>query len=141
MDIRGITLGEVSRYNFEKVIRMDVFPHQRGYCRDNIFSLAEAFVFGFNVRTIVVGGVQFGLVSYKFSDDGLELNRILIDYEHQGKGVGKFIIDKLPKLLAFDKGVYRVSSYPENLRQVELLKGLGFYLVAEGVENIYERKL
>ncbi|MEO1549419.1 MAG: GNAT family N-acetyltransferase [Pseudomonadota bacterium] len=91
---------EITRDNFDAVVRLRVAPHQKGLVSDNVMTLAEApFEPGSVVSGLQAGDALVGLMAmidlahavdlHPDDDrDGAYLWRLMIAQGHQGQGYG-----------------------------------------------------
>lgn len=85
--------------------------------------------------TQVVGFIQFGAVTYdsiKATDEDIELNKIYIDQDHQGKGLGKALMNammKHPRLKTITN-IY-LDVYNTNEKAIGLYKKYGFKIIGK----------
>jgi len=78
----------------------------------------------------VVGFIQFGAVTYdsiETTDEDIELNKIYIDKNNQGKGIGKALMAEMMKHPRLDniKSIY-LDVYDKNDKAIGLYKKYGF---------------
>lgn len=82
---------------------------------------------------MLVGFIQFGTVtieSVEATNQDIELNKIYIDVNHQGKGIGKKLIDEMfsHSRLEDIKNVY-LDVFDKNEKAVSLYKKYGFKII------------
>ncbi len=130
-----ITLKEVTRNNFDDVIKLSVFDEQKDFVADNLYSLAQAKAmpecvpFAVYNDNDLVGYVMYCL---DFEDKEYWICRLMIDKKFQKKGYGRATMQCVLSLLMKDREHNKVylSFEPENLIAKKLYEQLGF--VADG---------
>lgn len=125
----GVTLREIDENNIDLVGDLRVTGEQRFH----VASLAKSFWQvngreGFHSHAIYAGGVPVGYILLRDRPGEVYLNRLLVDFRHQGRGYGRAGLT-----LAIDKaratpGCNRMSlSYvPANASAARLYESLGF---------------
>ena len=128
----NITLKEVTRDNFDNVVKLEVNESQRGFVASNIKSIAESKVYdNFCTKTIYNGDELVGFLMYGQDDgktDDVWIIRFMIDKSFQGKGYGKAamfcVIDEMTDRYKKDK-IY-LSFQPDNILAQKLYEKIGF---------------
>ena len=128
----NITLKEVTRDNFDNVVKLEVNESQRGFVASNIKSIAESKVYdNFCTKTIYNGDELVGFLMYGQDDgktDDVWIIRFMIDKSFQGKGYGKAamfcVIDEMTDRYKKDK-IY-LSFQPDNTLAQKLYEKIGF---------------
>lgn len=129
----------VGKANWRALIKLDVNEAQKEFVASNLYSIAES-QFGFDFEGhwdyrafgIYDGDTPVGLLMY-----GLNLahptrqafiTRLMVDKNHQGKGYGKFAMQKMLEIFRAEKRVKEVGiSYePENEVAHKLYASFGF---------------
>ena len=124
-----LTLREVTSHNWRDVA--DVAP--RDDQRRFVAALAARYVllglYGDTWRNLgafegerAVGHVMWGL-----DDDGSRwIGGLVVDAEHQGRGLGRRVVELLLERLDPTQGPVRMSCHPDNTASQALFGGLGF---------------
>lgn len=133
-----IELVPVDAGNWEDVCDLSVAPDQEGFVAPNWYSIIEAS-FGtelfpmaiLNEEGLMVGFLMYGWDSCYGGVEGdrrLEMCRLMIDEEEQGRGYGRAAVAALMKKLSdeFPETVIHTSIEPENQAALKLYRGLGF---------------
>lgn len=143
-----IELKPVTKHNYMTVVDLKVHPHQEDFVAPNWLSLLEAsyeeerYPFAIYQNGTIVG---FLMSSYYPADDAYPidswwLERLMIDKEHQGKGIGRKALTHFLKDYKPDKNVkeIRIGVEPDNEWATRLYESFGF--TKEGTvegENVY----
>ncbi|MEP3848180.1 MAG: GNAT family N-acetyltransferase [Paracoccaceae bacterium] len=92
----NVTLTRIARENFDEVIELELEPSQESILPTNVFSIAESTLSDtFHPRAICLDGTVVGFVMYQFGEvgefdeDECTIWRLMIDRNHQNKGIGK----------------------------------------------------
>ncbi len=128
----SIELKDISRSNFDAVLKLDVDESQRGFVAPNVKSIAESKVYDiFHPRAIYKGDELVGFLMYGQDDgktDDVWIIRFMIDRAYQGKGYGKAamisVINEMKDRYNMDK--IFLSFEPENTLAQKLYEKLGF---------------
>lgn len=142
----SVTLREITRDNWEALIRLELPVEQQSFVAPNLYSIAEARVY----PTLVPLGIYHaddpvGFTMYDTSsDDGnVWIWRLMIDGRQQRKGYGRkameLLIERLREQLACP--FVLISWEPENLAAERLYESLGFHKTGEVLEGEIVAKL
>ena len=142
-----LSLQPVTKDNWRSLIKLKVREDQTHFVASNLFSIAEShygydepdgggrwdmFPFGIYDGETPVGFLMYG---YNFSYTQYEafIIRLMVDEKHQGKGYGKFGMQKMLEIFRQDARIHHVGiSYePENEVARKLYAGLGFVETGE----------
>lgn len=134
--ITMIDLKPVTKHNYMTVVDLKVHPQQEEFVAPNWLSLLEAsyeeerYPFAIYHEGSVVG---FLMCSYYPADDAYPidswwLERLMIDKEHQGKGIGRQALTHFLRDYKPDKSVkeIRIGVEPDNERATKLYESFGF---------------
>lgn len=136
---QALTLREITPDNHLEVRALAVQPHQEGFVSSVEKSLADAYVWKDALaRAAYLDEVVVGFILiYPFKQRAvsvINIVRLLIDAEHQGKGLGKELLTvTLNWINEFAPDLIRISSVPENKVALSLYKNMGF--TETGIEN------
>lgn len=132
-------LHPVTKENWVALIKLQVREDQRHFVATNVFSIAQAqfgddyeghwdlHPFGIYDQEAPVGFLMYG---HNFGHPRYEvfILRLMVDEKFQGKGYGRFGMQKVLEILRPDERIHAVGiSYePENAAARKLYAGLGF---------------
>ena len=126
-----ITLRDIDRSSWQKCCGLKVAESQKNFVAPNMYSLAQA---AYEPDTYPMGiyldGELVGFVMWCFDSDipGWEMVRLMVDEEHQHKGIGEAAVKKLLQLVTAKLGhiVMYTSAEPTNANAIALYEKLGF---------------
>lgn len=129
-----IHLREVTKENFEEVIKLEIKESQFGMVESPLLSLAQAKVdsrlkpFGMYYNDTIVGFLLLELHRDRVPHY-VYLSRILIDKQHQGKGYGRATL-ALANQWIKDEGFAfsELIHFPENKVAAHLYESFGYEL-------------
>ena len=136
------TLRPVSRDNWNELIRLKVSDSQRNFVASNLYSIAEAqfgydekdgkghwefFPFGIYEGDMPVGFLMYG-INYDYPETQGLVVRLMVDENHQGKGFGKFGMEKVLEIFRADEKIQNaiITYAPENDGARKLYARFGF---------------
>ena len=135
----NIQLKEINDENWEKCIDLKVFKEQNGYVPSNAYSIAQSkFMNNMYMFAIYNDECMVGFASYILDDDGdMNIARLMIDKNYQGKGYGKLALKEVIELIKsnFDNKEVWISIHPKNIIAVKLYNGVGFKVTETGFES------
>jgi diamine N-acetyltransferase len=136
-----LSIQPVTSSNWQALTNLKVSAAQSNFVASNVYSIAES-QFGFDEADgshwdmhpfgIYDGGTPVGFLMYgynfQYPDFQAYIIRLMVDENHQGKGYGKFGIQKLLEIFRADERIQSVGiSYaPENDAARRLYARLGF---------------
>jgi len=128
-----IELEAVTPANYDEVLLLRVAPAQEHLIAPVVKSLADAFVWGAEPRVARSAGQLVGLVLvFPFelaAEPVVNIVRLMIDHRHQGRGLGRLLIDSTIDWVATFRprpSRLRVATFPENERALILYRTAGF---------------
>jgi diamine N-acetyltransferase len=143
----SLSIQPVTKSNWHLLAKLKVREDQTHFVAPNSYSIAEAhygydepdgsghwemFPFGIYDGDTAVG---FLMYAYNFSNREFEafITRLMVDEKHQGKGYGKFGMQKMLEIFRQDERIHCVGiSYePENEVARKLYTSLGFVETGE----------
>ncbi len=144
----SIELRPVNAKNWRELIKLKVKEDQRNFVASNLYSIAEAqfgdeneghwdlFPFGIFNDDKPVGFLMYGL-NFSHSKSQAFISRLMVDENFQGKGYGRFGMQKMLELFRADERikVLGISYEPENHGARKLYASLGFVETGELVEG------
>jgi len=144
----------VTKDNWKELVQLKVREDQKHFVASNLYSIAEA-QFGDDYEGhwdlhpfgIYDGDTPVGFLMYGFNFDHREYQafiiRLMVDENHQGKGYGRFGMEKMLELFHADQRLKAVGiSYePENEGARRLYTSLGFEETSEMIEGETEAVL
>ena len=148
-----LSILPVTKDNWRALVRLKVREDQTHFVASNVFSIAEAqfgqdeadgshwemFPFGIYDDETPVGFLMYGQ-NYQYADYQTFIIRLMVDENHQGKGYGKFGMEKLLEMFRQDQHLLNVGiSYePENEGARKLYASLGFVETGKLLEDEVE---
>ncbi|HET6595578.1 MAG TPA: GNAT family N-acetyltransferase [Anaerolineales bacterium] len=138
----------VTKDNWRELIRLKVREDQSHFVASNLYSIAEAqfgdddeghwdfYPFGIYDGNTPVGFVMYGY-NFEHTKQQAFIIRLMVDESHQGKGYGRFAMEKLLEIFRGDERIHTVGiSYePENELARQLYARLGFIETGEFLNN------
>jgi len=138
----GIELMPVTRDNWENAISLEVCQYQARFVASNVYSLAESKIFPECVpMAVYADGQMVGFMMYALDQEDQKywICRLMIDYNFQGKGLGrlalKAAIEYLSNLDGCDE--IRLSIQPDNAIAEKLYLSVGFKHTGDIVDDEY----
>jgi diamine N-acetyltransferase len=137
----------VTKDNWKELIRLKVRDDQSHFVASNLYSIAESqfgdedeghwdlFPCGiYDDGDMPVGFLMYGC-NFKHPKQQVFIQRLMVDENHQGKGYGRFGMEKILELFRADDRIQEVGiSYePENEVARKLYASLGFEETGEMV--------
>ncbi|RXJ70417.1 GNAT family N-acetyltransferase [Veronia nyctiphanis] len=146
-----ISLKVVDKSDWEEVVDLELHQEQSQYVASNAYSLAEAAYFDSCVpQAIYMGDKIAGFSMYECLEDQgkkgeYSLNRLMVDKNYQGKGVGRKALNSLITEISEKEGFRRLTICykPENEVAGKFYKSVGFQEIGvdEDGEMIAEIKI
>lgn len=145
----------VTKDNWRELIRLKVREEQTHFVASNLYSIAEAqfgddyeghwdlYPFGiYDDGNLPVGFLMYGL-NFEHPSQQAFIIRLMVDEQHQGKGYGRFGMEKLLEFFRADERIHVVGiSYePENEGARQLYAKLGFEETGKIIEGEVEAVL
>ena len=126
-----VTLRPITRDNLWAVVDLKLHPDQENLIEDNVASIANAYVEPTFVPLAVYAGddlVGFAMYGQHPTTGAWWVIRIMIDRDHQGKGLGRATMEALIETMAERVGCEEVvsSTLPSNAAMAGLFASLGF---------------
>lgn len=135
-----IHLEPITRKNYKYCLDLKLTPEQQDFLADNLYSLAQAYVFptcepyGIYDGKIMVGFLMFCLDP---DDDENWIWRLMIDYRYQRRGYAydamKLIMEKTAR--ETNKKRLLISYVPSNIAAEQLYYKLGFHPTGEYING------
>lgn len=147
-------IRSVTKDNWEELIRLKVREDQTHFVASNLYSIAES-QFGdedeghwdFFPHGIYEGNTPVGFLMYGFNFEHPTqqafIIRLMVDEKHQGRGYGRFGMEKILEIFRADDRIQAVGiSYePENESARRLSANLGFQETGRMIEGELEAVL
>lgn len=146
----------VTKDNWKELIRLKVRQDQTNFVASNLYSIAEAqfgddyeghwdlYPSGIYDGNTAVGFLMYGL-NFEHPKQQAFIMRLMVDESYQGKGFGRFGMQKMLEIFQADERIKAVGiSYePENEGARKLYASLGFVETGEliGEEVVAELRL
>jgi diamine N-acetyltransferase len=139
----------VTKDNWKELIRLKVREDQTHFVASNLYSIAESqfgdddeghwdfHPFGiYNEENTPVGFFMYGL-NFEHSKQQALIIRLMVDEKYQGKGYGRFGMQKMLELFHADDRlrVVGISYEPENEGARQLYASLGFEETGEIIQG------
>jgi diamine N-acetyltransferase len=138
----------VTKDNWKELIRLKVRDDQTHFVASNLYSIAEAqfgdeyeghwdlHPFGIYDDNTPVGFLMYGL-NFEHPKHQAFIMRLMVDDKFQGKGYGRFGMQKILEIFRADERVSTVwiSYEPENEVARKLYAGLGFRETGQMIEG------
>ena len=126
-----VSLRPITRDNLWAVVDLKLHPDQENLIEDNVASIANAYVEPTFVPLAVYAGddlVGFAMYGQHPTTGAWWVIRIMIDRDHQGKGLGRAAMEALIETMAERVGCEEVvsSTLPSNAAMAGLFTSLGF---------------
>jgi diamine N-acetyltransferase len=144
----------VTKDNWKELIRLKVREDQTHFIASNLYSIAEAqfgddyeghwdlHPFGIYDDGTPVGFLMYGY-NFEHPKQQAFIIRLMVDQEFQGKGYGRFGMEKMLEIFRLDERirVAGISYEPENEAARRLYASLGFVETGEMVGDEVEALL
>jgi len=140
----------VTKDNWRELIKLEVREDQKGFVASNVKSIAESqfgydepdfghwdfHPFGIYDNNIPVGFLMYGF-NFSYPKQQAFIIRLMVDEKFQGKGYGRFGMEKLLEIFRADERirVVGISYEPENEGARKLYASLGFVEPGEMLEG------
>ena len=134
-------IRSVTKDNWRDLIKLQVRDDQKGFVASNVKSIAESqfgfdepghghwdfYPFGIYDGDTPVGFLMYGY-NFEHSEQQAFIVRLMVDENFQGKGYGRFGMQKMLEIFRADERIKQVGiSYePENEAARKLYASLGF---------------
>lgn len=142
-EIRPVTIE-----NWQSLIKLKVREDQTGFVASNLYSIAQAqfgdeyqghwdlYPFGIYDSDVPVGFLMYGF-NFEHPTQQAFIQRLMVDEKFQGKGYGRFAMEKLIEIFRTDERIKEVGiSYaPENNTARKLYASIGFVETGEIFEG------
>jgi len=136
----------VTKDNWKELIRLKVREEQTHFVASNLYSIAEAqfgddyegrwdlHPFGIYDENIPVGFLMYAL-NFEHPKQQAFISRLMVDEKQQGKGYGRFGMEKMLEIFRTEERikVVGISYEPENETARKLYASLGFQETGEMV--------
>ena len=144
----------VTQENWQQLIKLQVREDQKSFVASNLYSIAQSqfgdeyeghwdlHAFGIYDGDEPVGFLMYGL-NFEHPEQQAYIQRLMVDEKYQGKGYGRFGMQKMLEIFRADERIRVVSiSYePENDAARKLYASLGFEETGRIVEGEVEAVL
>lgn len=144
----------VTKENWKELIRLKVRDDQTHFVASNLYSIAESqfgdeeeghwdlFPYGIYEGNTPVGFLMYGF-NFEHPAQQAFIIRLMVDEKYQGKGYGRFGMEKLLEIFRADDRIRAVGiSYePENESARRLYASLGFQETGRMIEGELEAVL
>lgn len=145
------SIRPVTKDNWNELIRLKVRENQKNFVASNLYSIAEAqfgfdeedgrghwdlYPFGIYDGETPVGFLMFG-INYDYPKTQGLIVRRMVDENHQGKGYGRFAMEKVLEIFRADEKIHNaiITYDPGNDGARKLYASLGFVETGEMMEG------
>jgi diamine N-acetyltransferase len=140
-------LHPITSVNWRELIKLQVREDQKNFVASNLYSIAESqfghdsahghwsySTFGIYDNDVAVGFLMYGL-NFEHPWHQAFITRLMVDEKFQGKGYGRFGMQRALEVFRADERIMNVAiSYePDNEVARKLYASLGFYEPGEMV--------
>lgn len=135
-----VTLRDVTKDNWEDVIRLELPDEQRSFVASNVYSLAESKFYPGEIPCAIYAGdelVGFAMYCLDEDDGNYWIWRLMVDKRFQGKGYGRAAMNVIIERLRSDPAVpfVLISWDPPNTVAEKLYLSLGFEKTGDIIEG------
>ena len=135
-----VILKPVDESNWQACADLKLADGQAHFLPATLFSIAQSkFYPHWHVVGIYDGDTLVGFAIYglDLTDNSMNLIRLMIDAQHQGKGYGKTALAAILAVIRQQYGSQTIwlSISPRNTAAVRLYKGFGFTIEQTGLET------
>lgn len=135
-----VELIKMDSTNWEECAALEVTKEQKDFVPNNAYTIAQSkFISGMELFSITNDENHIvGLICYLLDDDGdMNLMRLMIDKNYQGKGYAKAAVTEIIKHIQknYDNKEIWLSLHPENTRALGLYRSFGFVEKITGLES------
>ncbi len=135
----NLEIHDVTATNYRDILQLKVAQSQKDYietpyeCLEDSVEWKQFKPVGLYVETELVGFAMYGFFKGEGAKGRLWIDRLLIDEQFQGRGLGTQFMCKLVETVREEYGVQAIylSVYPENEGAVRLYRKLGFEFIEE----------
>jgi diamine N-acetyltransferase len=137
-----LSIRKVTRDNWRALTKLKVRDEQKNFVAPNVYSIAEAqfgddeedgkghwdfYPYGIYDGDTPVGFLMYG-INYDYPETQGLIIRLMVDENHQGKGYGKFGIEKVLEIFHGDEKIQNaiITYAPENDGARKLYARMGF---------------
>lgn len=132
-----VHLVPLDRYNWEKLLDLQISPDQQAFLPSTLYSLAQSKFEDLTPLAIMADEQLVGYVMYGEFGGICWITRIVIDHEFQRQGLGRAALEEL--LHQLQRNIrckeIRTSHAPSNYAAEAFFESLGFEPVAQPLEN------
>lgn len=132
-----VTLRPLNRFNWELATQLKLHEYQEDFLPSNLYSLAQAKFEDLVPLGIFAGEEMVGFAMYGNFSGIYWINRIMLDKEHQERGLGKkalqLLIDKVKTRPDCDE--IRTSFVRQNALAEYFFGSAGFRRIADGLDG------
>ena len=144
LELRPVTAG-----NWRELSRLQVREDQKNFVASNLYSIAESQfgydsahghdtyqMFGIYDNDIPVGFLMYGL-NFEHPKQQAFITRLMVDQKFQGKGYGRFGMEKMLETFRADGRIeiVAISYEPDNEAARKLYASMGFVETGELVDD------
>lgn len=135
----NLEIHDVTAANYRDILRLKVAQSQKDFietpyeCLEDSIEWKQFKPVGLYVNEELVGFAMYGFFQSEGDHGRLWIDRLLIDEQFQGRGLGTAFMKKLVETVSIEYGKQPIylSVYPENDGAVRLYEKLGFKFIEE----------
>ena len=139
LKVVNLEIHDDTATNYREILKLEVAQSQKGYietpyeCLEDSVEWKQFKPVGLYVGHELVGFAMYGFFKEEGSQGRLWIDRLLIDQQFQGRGLGKQFMKDLVLRVSAEYGQQPIflSVYPENTNAVHLYEQLGFEFIEE----------
>jgi len=147
----ALSIRPVTKDNWRALAKLKVREDQNHFVASNVYSIAEShygdddpdggghwdmFPFGIYAEDQPVGFLMYGL-NFSYRKFEAFITRLMVDENHQGKGYGKYGMQKMLEIFGPDSRIHNVGISYETDNDIarKLYASLGFVETGEMLEG------
>jgi diamine N-acetyltransferase len=133
-----ISIKDIDESNWLECINLKVAEKQEDFISTNLYTIAQSkFEKEIKLLGIFKDEVMIGFAAYILDKDGdMNLYKLMMDEQYQGKGYGKEALKLLMELIKIEaiKNEIWLSLHPDNKAAIKLYSDYGFNQEIVGLE-------
>ncbi|MEM6273367.1 MAG: GNAT family N-acetyltransferase [Bacteroidota bacterium] len=132
-----VTIGELTRFNWENALELELHDYQQDYLPEILYSIAQSKFENLTPMGIFLDAKMVGFAMYGIFGGISWISRILVDKAHQEKGIGKEALQLLIERLRRDPQAeeIRTSFARQNALAEYFFTSNGFRRLSEGLDE------
>ncbi|MEM1000622.1 MAG: GNAT family N-acetyltransferase [Bacteroidota bacterium] len=132
-----VTIGELTRFNWENALELELHDYQQDYLPEILYSIAQSKFENLTPMGIFLDAKMVGFAMYGIFGGISWISRLLVDKAHQEKGIGKEALQLLIERLRRDPQAeeIRTSFARQNALAEYFFTSNGFRRLSEGLDE------